>query len=95
MRIFASPALHCRYWDDEAVVYDARQARTHLLSSLSAQVLAQLMSSSEGATLVELENQLQTHDADVTVALSDAERDVLRRAIDELSQLGLLELRTS
>ena len=95
MRNFASPALRCRYWDDEAVVYDASQARTHLLSSPSAQVLAQLMSSSEGATLAELENQLQAHDAGIAVALSGAERDVLRRVIDELSQLGLLQSRTT
>ncbi len=94
-RYFASPAVNCRRWADELVAYDSQRARTHLLSSIAAEVLAQVSRSSGGSALAELEVHLFAQGAagETPSQLSQEERSSLQAIVVELTQLGLLEAR--
>lgn len=74
------------------VAYDSRLARTHLLSSVAAEVLAQLARSASGSTFAELEAHLfaQACAGEIPSALPQDERDALWAIVVELTQLGLL-----
>lgn len=84
--------MYCRRWADELVAYDSRRARTHLLSSIAAEVLAQLSRSSGGSTFAELEAHLfaEACAGETPSALPQDERDALWAIVVELTQLGLL-----
>lgn len=91
-RFFVPAAgLRLRQWDDELVVYDARQARTHLLDAGAADVLQCLLQSPTALSLAELAQALLADPAGQAEALTDDERAGLAACVDELSRLGLVE----
>ena len=76
------------------VAYDSRRARTHLLSSVAAEVLDHLTALGSGSTVAELEADLFARVVDDTPGgLSQDERISLQAIVGELTQLGLLESR--
>lgn len=77
------------------VAYDSRRARTHLLSSVAAEVLDHLTALGSGSSVAELEANLFARvTADETPGkLSQEERISLQAIVGELTQLGLLESR--
>jgi hypothetical protein len=95
LRYFASPALSFRRWADELVAFDGRQARTHLLSSVSAEVMSLVMRMDDGCALADIEAHLfGSGDAGAVLeVLSPGERDALLAIVADLTCMGLLESR--
>lgn len=74
-----------REWDDESVVYNRQNGRTHLLSASGAAVLAALLDRKDGAALAELADSLRAENAGTTIA-------ALHAVLTELERSGLVEV---
>lgn len=95
-RFAAASGLRCRQWGDELAVYDALQARTHLLGATAAAVLMHLAQNELVLTVGELAQAvLLDPDGNDPEPLSADEQVALTRCIDELVRLGLVETRPS
>lgn len=89
--------MHCRQWAHELVAYDSRRARTHLLSSVSAEVLSLLLRTEGGSTLAGIEALLlgSASTCQAADALTQDERGSLQAIVVQLTELGLLESRST
>ena len=84
-RLNPAIGLHWRHWNSEWVVFDVASGNTHQLDELTACALLCL---EEGQLLAEL---LVTEVAAATHLPEEAIEPVLRGAMVQLTQLGLVE----
>lgn len=86
-------ALEWRDWGDEWVVYDDRQARTHLLSAEAGAMLRLMIDRS--CDIDELASALFDDVGTAGSTLTPDERASIGRILDDLARLGLVEMMPS